>query len=94
MPAIISTSPRPAPQPRAFSSVRADGGFKSYSLSLFGSHSLSGDLLKGLSLFAAGSYTRLRGGLRRSLIVSVAGSPNQWFGVIGLAYTFQSAPVG
>ena len=70
------------------SPFQADGGFKSYSLSLFGSHSLSGDLLKGLSLFAVGSYTRLRGDFRRSPIVSEAGSPNQWFGVIGLAYTF------
>ncbi len=70
------------------SPFQADGGFKSYSLSLFGSHSLSGDLLKGLSMFAVGSYTRLRGDFRRSPIVSEVGSPNQWFGVIGLAYTF------
>ena len=67
---------------------QADGGFKSWSLSLFGSHSLSGDLLKGLSIFTVGSYTRLRGDFRRSPITSDAGSPNQWFGVIGLAYTF------
>jgi outer membrane scaffolding protein for murein synthesis (MipA/OmpV family) len=70
------------------SPFQADGGFKSYSLSLFGSHSLSGNLIKGLSLFAVGSYTRLRGDFRRSPIVSEVGSPNQWFGVIGLAYTF------
>lgn len=70
------------------SPFQADGGFKSYSLSLFGSRALSGDLLRGLSLFAVGSYTRLQNDFRRSPIVSEAGSPNQWFGVIGLAYTF------
>jgi outer membrane protein len=70
------------------SPFQADGGFKSYSLSLFGSHALTGDLIKGLSVFAVGSYTRLQNDFRRSPIVSEAGSPNQWFGVIGLAYTF------
>jgi len=67
---------------------RAEGGFKSWSLTAAGSQSLSGDLLKGLSLFAVGSYTRLQNDFRRSPIVSEAGSPNQWFGAIGLAYTF------
>ncbi len=66
----------------------ADGGFKSWSLSLFGSQAVSGDLLKGVSIFAVGSYTRLRGDFKRSPIVSEAGSPTQWFGVIGLAYSF------
>jgi MipA family protein len=66
----------------------ADGGFKSWSLSLGGAHSLSGDLLGGLALFGVGSYTRLRGDFADSPIVSSAGSPNQWFGAVGLSYTF------
>ncbi len=66
----------------------ADGGFKSWTLSLAGAHALTGDLLGGLSLFAVGSYTRLRGDFADSPIVSTAGSPNQWFGAIGLSYTF------
>lgn len=66
----------------------ADGGFKSWSLSLAGAHALTGDLLGGLSLFAVGSYTRLRGDFAASPIVSTAGSPNQWFGAIGLSYSF------
>ncbi len=70
------------------SPFQAEGGFKSWTLSLFGSQALTGDLLKGLSLFTVGSYTRLRGDFRRSPIVSEAGSPNQWFGVVGLAYSF------
>jgi outer membrane scaffolding protein for murein synthesis (MipA/OmpV family) len=67
---------------------QAEGGFKSWSLTLAGSQSLSGDLLKGLSMFAVGSYTRLQNDFRRSPIVADAGSPNQWFGAVGLAYTF------
>lgn len=66
----------------------ADGGFKSWTLSLGGAHSLTGDLLSGLGLFAVGAYTRLRGDFAESPIVSTAGSRNQWFGAIGLSYTF------
>lgn len=66
----------------------ADGGFKSWSASLAATHALTGDLLGGLSLFAVGSYTRLQNDFRESPIVSQAGSPNQWFGAIGLAYSF------
>ena len=67
---------------------QADGGFKSWSVNLVGAQSLTGDLLGGLSLFAVGSYSRLQGDFRRSPIVADAGSPNQWFGAIGLAYSF------
>jgi len=67
---------------------QAEGGFKSWSLTLAGSHAVSGDLLEGVSIFAVGSYTRLQNDFRRSPIVSEAGSANQWFGAVGLAYTF------
>lgn len=66
----------------------ADGGFKSWTFSLAGAHSLTGDLLGGLGLFAVGAYTRLRGDFADSPIVSTAGSRNQWFGAVGLSYTF------
>ena len=66
----------------------ADGGFKSWSLSLAGAHSITGDLLGGLGLFAVGAYTRLSGDFADSPIVSTAGSRHQWFGAIGLSYTF------
>jgi outer membrane scaffolding protein for murein synthesis (MipA/OmpV family) len=66
----------------------ADGGFKSWSLSLAGAQSVTGDLLGGMALFAIGSYTRLRGDFAESPIVSTAGSRNQWFAAIGLSYTF------
>ena len=67
---------------------QADGGFKSWSVNLVGAQAITGDLLGGLSVFAVGSYTRLQGDFRRSPIVADAGSPNQWFGAIGLAYSF------
>lgn len=66
----------------------ADGGFKSWTVSLAGAHSLTGDLLGGLGLFAVGAYTRLRGDFAESPIVSTAGSRNQWFGAVGLSYSF------
>ena len=67
----------------------ADGGWKSWRLSLFGAHTLTGDLRHpGLSLFGVASYYRLKGDFSRSPIVSIAGDPNQYFAAIGLAYTF------
>lgn len=70
----------------AFTSPR--GGFKNYTVGALGNYAVTGDLLHGLSLFATGSYSRLQGDFARSPIVSVAGSPNQFFGAVGLAYTF------
>lgn len=67
---------------------QADGGFKSWSVNIGGAHALTGDLLSGLSLFAVTSYSRLQGDFARSPIVSEAGSRNQWFGALGLAYSF------
>jgi outer membrane scaffolding protein for murein synthesis (MipA/OmpV family) len=66
----------------------AEGGFKSWSLSSLANFSLTGDLRGGLSLFVLGSYTRLQNDFKASPIVSEAGSPSQWFGAAGLAYTF------
>lgn len=64
------------------------GGLKNYSASMLASYSLSGDLTHGLGLFALGSYSRLQGDFARSPVVSVAGSPNQWYGAVGIGYTF------
>lgn len=67
---------------------RARGGFKDASISLLGAQSLSGDLRHGWGLFGIVSYSRLLGDFRDSPTVSVAGSPNQWFGALGVNYTF------
>ena len=66
----------------------ADGGYKGWKLGLLANRSLTGDLTHGLSLFASGSYGRLAGDFKRSPIVADRGSASQWFGALGLAYTF------
>lgn len=66
----------------------ADGGWKNVSVGLLGTVSLSGDLRKGWALFAAGNYSKLLGDFKRSPIVAVAGSSNQWVGAVGIGYTF------
>lgn len=66
----------------------ADGGYKGWKLGLLGNYALSGDLTRGLSLFATGSYGRLAGDFRRSPIVADRGSAAQWMGAVGLGYTF------
>ena len=66
----------------------ADGGFKSWRLGLLGNYALSGDLTNGWSVFALGSYSKLAGDLKDSPIVDLRGSSTQWFGALGVAYTF------
>ncbi|RST29704.1 MipA/OmpV family protein [Sphingomonas ginkgonis] len=66
----------------------ASGGYKNWKLSLIANQSLTGDLLHGLSLFGTGSYARLQNDFRRSPIVNQRGSPTQWLGAVGLAYTW------
>ncbi len=66
----------------------ADGGFKSWRLGLLGNYALSGDLTRGWSIFAAGSYSKLAGDFKDSPIVDLRGSSSQWFGALGVAYTF------
>ena len=66
----------------------ADGGRKNWKLGLLGNYALSGDLTKGWSIFATGSYSHLRGDFKRSPIVDDRGSASQWFAAAGLAYTF------
>lgn len=66
----------------------ADGGFKHWRLSLFANQSLSGDLTHGWSIFGVGLYTKLSGDFSDSPIVDLRGSSSQWFGALGVAYTF------
>jgi MipA family protein len=62
-----------------------NGGWKDAGGGVFGSVSLTGDLRRGLSLFAGGNYSRLQGQFARSPIVKAR---NQRFGVTGLALSF------
>jgi outer membrane scaffolding protein for murein synthesis (MipA/OmpV family) len=66
----------------------ADGGLKHWRVGLIANHSITGDLLHGLSIFGTGGYTRLTGDFKDSPIVSLRGDSDQWFAAAGLAYTF------
>jgi outer membrane scaffolding protein for murein synthesis (MipA/OmpV family) len=66
----------------------ADGGFKGWKAGLLANQSLTGDLTHGLSLFGTAGFSRLSGDFKRSPIVADRGSASQWFGAIGLGYTF------
>ena len=66
----------------------AEGGFKHWRLGLFANQAISGDLLGGWSIFGVGLYTKLSGDFADSPIVDDRGSSSQWFGALGVAYTF------
>jgi outer membrane scaffolding protein for murein synthesis (MipA/OmpV family) len=66
----------------------ADGGLKSWQVGLFVGQSLSGDLRKGWGLFGSAGYKKLVGDMADSPIVDDRGSSSQWFGALGVGYTF------
>lgn len=66
----------------------ADGGLKDWRLGLIANKSITGDLTGGFSIFGAGGYTHLVGDFADSPIVDDRGSSSQWFGALGLAYTW------
>jgi outer membrane scaffolding protein for murein synthesis (MipA/OmpV family) len=70
------------------SAYTLDGGFKSATGTLLLTQSLSGDLRRGLALFALGGYSRLLGDFKRSPIVRDAGDADQWLVSGGISYTF------
>ncbi|CAN5505422.1 MipA/OmpV family protein [soil metagenome] len=63
-------------------------GWKDWSVAALGNYALTGDLLGGLSAIVGVSYSHVLGDFARSPIVAVAGDKNQWYGAVGLAYTF------
>lgn len=65
-----------------------DGGMKDWSLGLILGQSLGRDLRKGWSLFGLANYSRLVGDFRRSPLVADRGSADQWFGAVGLGYSW------
>ena len=66
----------------------ASKGWKDWTVAGLGNVSLTGDLTHGLSVLGAVSYRRLLNDAAASPITSIAGSRDQWSGVLGLAYTF------
>jgi outer membrane scaffolding protein for murein synthesis (MipA/OmpV family) len=63
-------------------------GWKDWNLSMLAARSLTGDLTHGFALFATGGYQRILGRYARSPVVADVGSPDQWSGAVGVAYTF------
>ena len=63
-------------------------GWRNYSAGGFFTYALTGDLLHGFKILAGGSYTRQLGDYSFSPVTRIAGSPNQWVGAAGIAYTF------
>jgi len=67
----------------------ADGGWKSVGGTAFGVIDLDGNALNGgWSAIVLGGYSRLLGDAKRSPVTSIRGSADQWFGSIGVGYTF------
>lgn len=66
----------------------ADGGMKNWKVGLLANFSLSGDLRRGWSLFGLANRSQLLGDFRRSPIVAQRGSAGQWFGAIGVGYSW------
>lgn len=63
-------------------------GWKDWTVSTLGVVSLSGDLTGGLQLMGGVSYRRLLNDAADSPVTSIAGSRDQWTGLLGLGYTF------
>ncbi|CAN5243271.1 hypothetical protein BH10PSE13_BH10PSE13_25130 [soil metagenome] len=67
----------------------ARSGWKNVSAGLIGGIDLDGDLTNGgFSVFAGGNYSRLLGDFKRTPVVSIRGTPDQFVGAIGIGYTF------
>jgi len=67
----------------------ATGGWNSVGVSALGLFDLDGNGLNGgFSVIALGSYSRLLNDAKRSPVTSVRGDANQWFGALGVGYTF------
>lgn len=66
----------------------AHKGWKNYTVGGALTYALTGDLLHGFKLVAGGTYTRLLNTASYSPITRIAGTPNQWLGAAGVAYTF------
>lgn len=67
----------------------ADGGWKNVGATIFTGIDLDGDVTNGgWGLTLIGSYSRLLGDTKRSPVTSIRGDADQFFGAIGIGYTF------
>jgi len=63
-------------------------GWKDWTLGAMGNVALTGDLTHGLSAVGGVAYRRMLDDAADSPVVRIAGARSQWFGAVGLAYTF------
>ncbi|NCN83871.1 MAG: MipA/OmpV family protein [Sphingomonadales bacterium] len=67
----------------------ATSGWKNVGATVLTGVDLDGDVTNGgFSLIFLGSYSRMLGDPKRSPVTSIRGSANQFFGAIGVGYTF------
>jgi len=67
----------------------ATGGWKNVGISLFSAIDLDGNAANGgFAVILIGNYSRLLGDAKRSPVTSIRGNANQFFGAIGVGYTF------
>ena len=67
----------------------ATGGWNSVGVSALALFDLDGNGLNGgFSIIALGSYSRLLNDAKRSPVTSIRGDADQWFGALGVGYTF------
>ncbi len=67
----------------------ATSGWKNVGITSLTAIDLDGDVTDGgFSLIFLGSYSRMLGDARRSPVTSIRGSANQFFGAVGVGYTF------
>lgn len=64
------------------------GGFKDIGVTFGATRAVKGDLRKGMSVFGIAGYSRVLGRFADSPVVRTAGTPNQFFGSAGIAWTF------
>lgn len=67
---------------------RAGKGWKDWGVTGYANVALTGDLTHGLSAIGGVGYSRLLNDAADSPIVRIAGSRNQLYGLLGIAYTF------
>ncbi|MEG3146717.1 MipA/OmpV family protein [Sphingomonas sp. RT2P30] len=63
-------------------------GWQDITVGALAGFSLSGDLRHGAVLVVGGGYSRVQGDFAASPVTRIAGSPNQFYGALGLGYTF------
>src|SRR3546814_12689878 len=58
----------------------ASSGWKNYTIGTIATYALTGDLLHGVKIVAAGTYRRMLGDSGDSPVVLIAGDREQWLG--------------